>query len=203
VDLLRHLSAKRAKKRPNEELDDSIKWPRYVKALLRKGTRLNADPGLIIEAAYRPFVKRQLYFGKQLNEMEYRLPELFGTSGRRPAKTIIFSDPTAQKPFMVLSVDGPYDLHFVGAASGAVGVPFSVGTTARSAQDNITDWALSQFQSRYATQNSGEPVTKHAIFNYVYGVLHDPIYWEKYALNLKIEFLRIPFYAALGLGQMG
>ena len=29
----------------------------------------------------------------------------------------------------------------------------------------------------------------------MYGVLHDPIYREKYALNLKREFPRIPFYA--------
>ena len=37
-------------------------------------------------------------------------------------------------------------------------------------------------------------VTKDAIFHYVYGVLHDPIYREKYALDLKREFPRIPFY---------
>jgi len=39
------------------------------------------------------------------------------------------------------------------------------------------------------------PITKEAIFHYVYAVLHDPIYREKYALNLKREFPRIPFYA--------
>jgi predicted helicase len=33
------------------------------------------------------------------------------------------------------------------------------------------------------------------MFHYVYGVLHDPVYREKYALNLKREFPRIPFYA--------
>ncbi|HEY8650070.1 MAG TPA: type ISP restriction/modification enzyme, partial [Chthoniobacterales bacterium] len=37
-------------------------------------------------------------------------------------------------------------------------------------------------------------ITKDAIFHYVYGVLHDPIYREKYAQNLKREFPRIPFY---------
>ena len=36
---------------------------------------------------------------------------------------------------------------------------------------------------------------KDAIFHYVYAVLHDPLYREKYALNLKREFPRIPFYA--------
>ena len=37
-------------------------------------------------------------------------------------------------------------------------------------------------------------ITKEAIFHYVYGVLHDPLYREKYALNLKREFPRIPFH---------
>ncbi len=38
------------------------------------------------------------------------------------------------------------------------------------------------------------PITKDAIFHYVYGVLHDPVYREKYAINLKREFPRLPFY---------
>jgi predicted helicase len=41
---------------------------------------------------------------------------------------------------------------------------------------------------------SARPITKDAIFHYVYGVLHDPVYREKYAINLKREFPRIPFY---------
>lgn len=37
-------------------------------------------------------------------------------------------------------------------------------------------------------------LTKDDIFHYVYAVLHDPVYRGKYALNLKREFPRIPFY---------
>ncbi|MFA7416859.1 MAG: type ISP restriction/modification enzyme [Rhizobium sp.] len=37
-------------------------------------------------------------------------------------------------------------------------------------------------------------IGKEDIFHYVYGVLHDPLYREKYALNLKRDFPRIPFY---------
>jgi predicted helicase len=62
--------------------------------------------------------------------------------------------------------------------------------------DNITDWALEQFRAHY--ENGKGPkraITKDAIFHYVYGVLHDPIYREKYATNLKREFPRIPFHA--------
>ena len=40
----------------------------------------------------------------------------------------------------------------------------------------------------------GGAISKDDIFDYVYGVLHDPVYREKYAINLKREFPRIPFY---------
>jgi hypothetical protein len=38
------------------------------------------------------------------------------------------------------------------------------------------------------------PITKRDIFHYVYAVLHHPAYREKYRLNLKRDFPRIPFY---------
>ena len=57
-------------------------------------------------------------------------------------------------------------------------------------RDNITDWALKQFQSHY----QDKAITRLDIFHYVYAVLHDPAYREKYRLNLKREFPRIPFY---------
>jgi predicted helicase len=62
--------------------------------------------------------------------------------------------------------------------------------------DNITDWAVDQFRKQYKPdpRNKRHAITKEAIFHYVYGVLHDPIYREKYALNLKREFPRIAFY---------
>lgn len=41
-------------------------------------------------------------------------------------------------------------------------------------------------------------ITKLAIFHYVYAVLHDPQYREKYAQNLKREFPRIPLYGRHG-----
>lgn len=56
--------------------------------------------------------------------------------------------------------------------------------------DNITDWALKQFQEQYKNKK----LTKEDIFYYVYGVLHNPAYRKKYEQNLKREFPRIPFY---------
>jgi predicted helicase len=65
--------------------------------------------------------------------------------------------------------------------------------------ENITDWALKQFTTHYAEEavkvKGARKITKEAIFHYCYAVLHDPVYREKYAQNLKREFPRIPFYA--------
>jgi hypothetical protein len=64
--------------------------------------------------------------------------------------------------------------------------------------ENITYWALGEFNNKYVRgpRNNEASITKERIFYYVYGVLHDPVYREKYALNLKREFARIPFYKA-------
>lgn len=37
-------------------------------------------------------------------------------------------------------------------------------------------------------------ITKKDVFNYTYAVLHDPVYRERYAANLRREFPRVPFY---------
>jgi predicted helicase len=40
----------------------------------------------------------------------------------------------------------------------------------------------------------GDQITKENIFHYVYAVLHNPAYRQKYEQNLKRDFPRIPFY---------
>jgi len=51
-----------------------------------------------------------------------------------------------------------------------------------------------QEQNAPAKRSKARAITKEDIFHYVYAVLHDPLYREKYAQNLKREFPRIPFY---------
>lgn len=182
-----------------------------MKADLQRGIHYSFNETSTIDACYRPFVKCYLYFNQQLNEMQYQLPVIFG-SGKIRNRCIAITDATAQKPWMVCAVEQVTDLHFVGAAAGTVCIPFQRLTLEDALEDNITNWALKQFKAHYKTlapspQPSpggrgsrraprAEPqIDKEAIFHYCYAVLHDPLYREKYALNLKREFPRIPFYA--------
>jgi predicted helicase len=108
---------------------------------------------------------------------------------------VCFSDVGSRTDFCVLATDGLADLHFGAAVDAYQQVPrYRFNGSERI--DNVTDWALEQFQAHYGAGNSNkQPITKDAIFHYVYGVLHDPAYREKYALNLKRKLPRIPFYA--------
>ena len=130
-------------------------------------------------------------------------------SMKRKNLFILYTQPGSQKPFMAGASDVICDLHFVGAAAATECLPLYRYGNDDHQTDNITDWALKQFQQHYkipSPQRSpagrgareaagqGKQITKEAIFHYVYAVLHDPIYREKYALNLKREFPRIPFY---------
>jgi predicted helicase len=173
----------------DNDLDYSIKWTRAVKNDLSKGVKYKFDDKLIVDCLYRPFIKKKLYFSKQLNEMQYQLPSIFGKNSEFNNTCIVFSDSAFRSQFSSISVNVIPELHFAASTDGFQNLPLYVYDKDGNRHDNITDWALNQFKSHYQNE-----ITKLDIFHYVYAVLHNPIYREKYELNLKREFPRIPFY---------
>ncbi|MCK9918275.1 hypothetical protein MXD81_55050, partial [Microbacteriaceae bacterium K1510] len=145
-----------------------------------------------MRAIYRPFSHLWLYQSPLFVDEMGRIDRLFLPG--RTNRAICFTDPTAQKPWLACGVSAVPDLHFVGAAAGAVCVARHTLGEDGITLDNITDWALNKFRDRYQKGGARRPITKDAIFHYVYAALHDPLYREKYALNLKKEFPRIPFH---------
>ena len=177
-----------------EDLDASIKWSRAVKNDLQNNVEYKFDRKNIIEATYRPFVKSYLYFEKHLNEMQYQLGAIF--SGE-PNPTIAFLSVDSSNPLAVLAVNQHFDYCLLKKGNGGTqSLPRWRYEGEGRRVDNISDWALMQFRLRYdAGKKGSRQISKDAVFHYVYGVLHDPVYREKYAQNLKREFPRIPFYA--------
>jgi predicted helicase len=148
-----------------------------------------------------------LYFSQKLNEMQYLLREIFGPG--QGSEAICISGVPGAKPFQALAVNSVpcYDL-----LEKTQTLPLHRYELGQKL-DNITDWALKQFTTHYADEigkgKAARKITKEGIFHYCYAVLHDPLYREKYAQNLKREFPRIPFYkdfwqwAAWGEALMG
>jgi predicted helicase len=184
----KRLEAHVGDKRLADRLDYEIKWTRAVKNDLRKQNEYVFDQDNLVVCLYRPFVKRSLYFSQKLNEMQYQLRQIFG---RKIENRAIFVDVSGSKPFSVLSTDGVFDYH---ANGDSVCFPL-FRYDAIDQYENVSDWALNQFREHYGAKGrQAQPITKNAIFNYVYAVLHDPVYREKYAQNLKRDLPRIPLY---------
>jgi predicted helicase len=172
------------------DLSTSMKWSRAVKNDLAKGVTYKYSPEKIVRSLYRPFGSEFLYFDQQLNEMQYQLQRIF-PKGREQVSILISGQPAA-KPFQVLATNvlPSYDTLEKTTCLSPHRYD-SEGTRI----DNITDWGLKQFQSHYEKGTRPKRrISKDDIFDYVYGVLHDPVYRETYAINLKREFPRIPFY---------
>jgi predicted helicase len=169
--------------------ESDIKLSRNLKRRAARHQSELYSPARIKRYEYRPFIVSHIYDSEIFID-ERGSADLMLVPEDNPY--ICFIGDATEKPFSVFACRGLVDLNFLSAAAaGTKLIPLYRGRT-----DNITDWALDQFRAHYADGTPAKrPITKDAVFHYVYGVLHDPIYREKYALNLRREFPRIPFYA--------
>jgi len=142
---LAKLSAVRDSEKLAEMLDTSIKWTRAVKNDLRHGVTYELDEAAVETSYYRPFVKRKLYFSRQLNEMVYQIPQLFGNeAGANQAFCFAAED---RSEFGIIAFDAMpnKDIFMPSAAQVLALYRFNTGQRV----DNITDWALKQFTAHY------------------------------------------------------
>ena len=165
-----------------------IKWSRNLKRRFINNKKEEFSKNRVRPALYRPFIRNFLYYSLIFIDEIGSANEIFPL--KKDNKVIVLTGANSQKPFMVFITPIICDLHFVGAACGTQCFPFWKYDNDGNQVENLTDWSLSRFQEYYANPT----LTKLDIFHYVYAVLHDPVYRETYALNLKREFPRIPFY---------
>ncbi len=179
------------RKDPGYTERDTIKWDAELDRYAKSGVAKTFVTGQIVQAEFRPFNKCWLYFDRHFNGRTYQLPLMFPAD----AKNIVisFSGIGARADFCVSSADRPVDLHYGAAADAYQVVSRYRYTKSGTRIDNITDWGFAQFVAHYGPAPKKRAITKDAIFHYVYGVLHDPVYREIYAQNLKRDFPRIPF----------
>jgi predicted helicase len=181
--------------RANGSFETDIKWSRNLKRRFEAKRKEPFSPDRVVRVAYRPYVDAHLYNSELFIDERGSAPEIFPSPETENVAIAFIGDAT-EKPFSVLVTSRITDLNFLSpAAAGTKLLPLNrfIG---EQLVPNITDWAHEQFRKHYQTgrRRPARPIDKAGIFNYVYGVLHDPLYREKYALNLKRDFPRIPFY---------
>ncbi|MGV1802864.1 type ISP restriction/modification enzyme [Agrobacterium vitis] len=188
---LADFSGRQLTKSEIDDLATNIKWTRSVKRNLQNAIKFKFDHGAITTANYRPFIKTYFYRSDFLNEMPNLTRPIFGIGDRNNSALTVMGD-SSGKPYFCLAIDTLPDLNFVSPASGGTQTfPLYRYTSTGERVDNITDWGVRQFEKRYG---KAAKISREDIFHYVYGVLHDPVYRETYAQNLKRDFPRIPLY---------
>ncbi len=168
-----------------------ISWSRDLKLDLQRGNTAEFDESKIRRAMYRPFVRQYLFFDRVLNEEVYQFPRIFPTPAAETENRVICtSDKGYRAAFSTLVANALPDLHLLAGVDAFQFFPFyTYAEDGSNRRENITDWALAQFQEHYGDGS----ITKWDIFHYVYALLHHPAYREKYAANLRRELPRLPF----------
>jgi len=183
---------------------DRVKWSRNLKRDLRNERYAQFNTDAVRRSLYRPFLSMWLYYADIVIDERGTTATFFPNGVSKAENNVIcLTDLGSEKPFMALATNTFPDLHLVGAGAGTQCFPYYTYSEDGSSRENITDWALYQFQANYGTE-----VTKWDIFYYIYAMLHHPQYRERYAENLKRDLPHIPllhrkeaFLACVAIGR--
>ena len=178
-----------------------IKWDRELENNLQRGKKARFNEDYIRKVMYRPFVKANCYVNYIFIQMKYQMDRIFPDSTSEN-RVICVPGIGSKKAFSALITDTMPDLGFNNASQcfpryqypKPVDTPNTIGIFEGIEKppdriDNISDTALHAFCEHY----NDESITKDAIFDYVYGVLHAPSYREAFANDLSKMIPRIPF----------
>lgn len=168
--------------------DEKISWSRDLKAKLKRGVIVEYTGYKVRTSLYRPFTKSNLYFDRTMNNDVHVFPSIFPTPEAEMENRVICVGGYGRKEFAVLMSQCLPDVNLYGDPQQSF--PFyTYDEDGANRQENIIDWALSEFRTHYGDAT----ITKWDIFHYTYGILHHPTYREKYEVNLKRDLPHIPF----------
>ena len=176
----------------SESYDPVIKWSSTLRDKFQRGERIVYNDGNRIPSLFRPYVIKWHFAEAMMNDRLTRNHyEIFGPDLRQPNQVICFSDAGSQKPFQVLATDKLPNYQCTGPTQC---LPLYRYTADGGRVSNITEWGLRRFREHYGDDG----ITAEDIFAYTYAALHDPAYRQKYEVDLRREFPRLPWHRDFG-----
>ena len=164
-----------------------ISWSSGLKRKLKSGKLAEFSEKSVRTSLYRPFTKSHIYFDRLMNEAVYVFPSIFPILETETENRVICVGGYGRKEFAILMSQYIPDVNLYGDPQQSF--PFyTYDEDGTNRQENITDWALTEFRNHYGD----DTISKWDIFHYNYGLLHHPDYREKYQMNLKRDLPHIP-----------
>jgi predicted helicase len=172
----------------NDFVDRTIKWTEELETHLKRGSSLAFNHSNNRIANYRPFIKKFAYVDNIITHRIYQNDKIWGIE-QHLENTAICMTIHPQVKILFFCCNSIVDQGFGSRATTIL--PLYYYTKNGERKSNITDWGVEIFVNHYKDNK----ITKESIFQYTYGVLSNPLYRQKYELNLKREFPRLPFYS--------
>ena len=170
--------------------DPRIKWTRQVKASLKKLESSVYEDAHFRISLYRPFCQRHLYFDNFWNEERYQQYRILPIPETELENRVICVPSMGGRANFWCYLTNVIPNLTITSIDGTQCFPFyTYDEDGTNRQENITDWALSEFRDHY----NDDTISKWDIFHYNYALLHHPLYREKYEMNLKRDLPHIPF----------
>ena len=180
-----------------------VKWDEDLENNLKRRKKTKFEDKTIRKVLHRPFILTNCYADYIFIQRKYQMDKIFPDASSEN-RVICVPGKGAKKQFSTLVTDTIADVNLNEA--GAQCFPRyryleqmdSSEDTTHMFQgidnppdriDNISDTALSAFRKRYPN----ETITKDAIFDYVYGILHAPSYKKQFANDLSKMLPHIPY----------
>ena len=174
---------------------DECKWDLMLKNNLLRKKRVEYSVDRIWRVHYRPFVKQYGYIDPVLANSKYQQDRIF--PGKDTANRVICVPGIGStKPFSVLITDTMPDVQLIFNSQCFPRYRYQLpsGNTLLTEErglrriDNIFDSTLACFQAFYRNTT----ITKDDIYDYVYGILHAPLYHKRFKADLSKELPRVP-----------
>ena len=189
----------------------NLHWDGDLKNNLRLKKKVTYSSNKIWKIHYRPFVKQHCYVEYIFIQRKYQMDKIFPNFD---SENLVICVPGvgSAKPFSALVINTMPDLELVSKGQCFPRYRFEHGfdnqpdlldgTSEFRRVDNISDTALKKFQVHY----SDSTITKDAIFEYVYGILHAPSYRKRFENDLAKGLPRISmaseFYTFVEAGRV-
>ena len=167
--------------------DPVIKWSRDLRNEFQRGRRIVYSEASRVQSLYRPFVVKHHFADFTMNDvLTGNHYEMFGADLKQSNQVICFSGVASSKSFQALATDRLFGFDTLEKTQCLALYRYTADGERVS---NITQWGLRRFREHYGD----DTITAEDIFAYVYAMLHDPAYRQRYEVDLRREFPRVVF----------